>query len=85
VESRSHAELKRTINGRIHILILGSYKRRLTSIRDALREAGFSQTNLVEDFPDEHKYNSDLDIHFTKKSEALHRGVGRRGHLRALQ
>ena len=73
MERRNHDHLKSKINNEVHVLILGSYQRRhksrLLSLRDTLKEAGFTQTHLVEDFPDDHVYHNDLDIHFTKKSE----------------
>jgi hypothetical protein len=58
---------------RLHILILGpyrpkSYLRRLESLQDCLKSRKFESTNLVKDFPDQEKFSSDLDEHFTMKS-----------------
>jgi hypothetical protein len=66
-------DAQRVKNEGIRILILGSYKeedrKRLLALREKLIKAGFGQTRLVEEFPDEKRYSDDLDIHFTKKSE----------------
>ena len=61
----------------LNILILGAYRpenmyERLKTIRDCLKEKGFTNTYLVADFPDDiNRFHDDDDIHWALKSNFL--------------
>lgn len=68
--SRNFENKKRNMK----VLILGPYKPpsaklKLVQFQKRLQDYGYATARLVDDFPDEPKYDPDPDIHFTVKSQ----------------